>query len=220
MTFTNLYKQLKKRLRRARRTLQLGCFLLLSAGLVWALSQNGDEQAAEVFAKRSSEEPVVDKVTEGTVETLSRISGTVPVIMDKEYLCGTESTPVGNKDTQEIISMLTGNPRYSAVMAPDGTLHVKEQIQDLSPACKDNAFIGMDEKGNLTLYDTQKGEKKAVRTFFQLDVKQMESSLPEETLKQLYSGIKVSDVDEYNSVISTFSDFAVEEAKRVMSQDL
>ncbi|WP_420491488.1 BofC C-terminal domain-containing protein, partial [Neobacillus drentensis] len=51
---------------------------------------------------------------------------------------------------------------------------------------------------------------------FQVDIQSMESSLPESVLKELHQGIRVSDVEEYNSVLSTFSDYAVELTEKVM----
>jgi forespore regulator of the sigma-K checkpoint len=50
-----------------------------------------------------------------------------------------------------------------------------------------------------------------IRTFFQLDIRYLESSLPKETLKQLQDGIRITDMAEYNSVLSTFSDYAMVE---------
>lgn len=58
-----------------------------------------------------------------------------------------------------------------------------------------------------------------LKTFFQLDVETMESVLPDEVLKQLQEGIRIQDVEEYNSVLSTFSDYALEQTEKVMQQN-
>ena len=47
-----------------------------------------------------------------------------------------------------------------------------------------------------------------MRTFFQLDVGSMESSLPRDVIQRLEEGIRIQDMEEYNSVLSTFSDYA------------
>jgi forespore regulator of the sigma-K checkpoint len=45
----------------------------------------------------------------------------------------------------------------------------------------------------------------------------LESSLPREAVQSLYDGIRVADYADYNSVLSTFSDFAMmEETEKVM----
>ncbi len=46
----------------------------------------------------------------------------------------------------------------------------------------------------------------------------METALPEGVYEQLQQGIRVQDMNEYNSVISTFGDFAVERTQRVLKQ--
>lgn len=72
------------------------------------------------------------------------------------------------------------------------------------------AYIGMDSSGGLSLFEGKPDKEKVMRTFFQIDIKSMETSLPKEIVQQLHEGIRVQDLDEYNSVISTFSDFALD----------
>jgi forespore regulator of the sigma-K checkpoint len=139
------------------------------------------------------------------------VSNPVNVVMEKQYVCGKETIALGMKNPDELIKYMMDNPRITAVMSAQGDLMLIEQIDDLSPACKNNAYIGVDGEGNLTLFEMETGEKKAVRTFFQLNIHQMESSLPQDTIRQIYTGIKISDIDEFNSVLSTFSDYAVDE---------
>jgi forespore regulator of the sigma-K checkpoint len=95
-------------------------------------------------------------------------------------------------------------------------VYFEQSIEDMSEHCKANAYMGVDKKGNLTLFDGVPKKEKVVRTFFQLDVRYMESSLPQDKLDQLAKGIRISDMDEYNSVLSTYSDFAVEQNQKVM----
>ncbi|MNW70567.1 hypothetical protein D3C74_499310 [compost metagenome] len=58
-----------------------------------------------------------------------------------------------------------------------------------------------------------------LKTFFQMDMGSMKSSLPEEIWKQLHEGIRVQDIEEYNSVLSTFSDYTRDSAEQVMQSD-
>jgi forespore regulator of the sigma-K checkpoint len=83
-----------------------------------------------------------------------------------------------------------------------------EPEDDLSPHCRENAYFGMDKNGNLSLFEGIPEQEKVIRTFFQLDVQHMKSSLPGDAVNQLYSGIRVSDMEDYNSVLSTFSEYA------------
>ena len=80
----------------------------------------------------------------------------------------------------------------------------------------DNAYFGIDDNGHLSLFDGDPEANQIIRTFFQLDIDYLESSLPHETVMQLYQGIRVSDQEEFNSVLSTFSPFAVEVTEKMM----
>ncbi|MNN87817.1 hypothetical protein D3C81_2054220 [compost metagenome] len=81
----------------------------------------------------------------------------------------------------------------------------------MSETCRQEGYIGIDKNGNLSLFEGPPKNEKVIKTFFQLDVETMESALPNEVLKQLKQGIRVQDASEYNSVLSTFSDFALEQ---------
>nr|WP_306220202.1 BofC C-terminal domain-containing protein [Cohnella sp. WQ 127256] len=85
---------------------------------------------------------------------------------------------------------------------------MEESIDDLSPQCSKTAYIGMDKDANLILFDGPPKKEKVIRTFFQLDIEMLESRLNEERLRELTKGIRVTDKDEYNSVLSTFNEFA------------
>lgn len=81
---------------------------------------------------------------------------------------------------------------------------------------KENTYFGLDDQGILSLFEGLPSEKKVIRSFFQLDVEYLESSLPRDMVDQLYEGIEVTDYAEYNSVLSTFSDYAIDISEEVM----
>lgn len=86
----------------------------------------------------------------------------------------------------------------------------------ISPAAaeKVDVYFGVDRDGQLVLFDGPPREERTIRTFFQLDIERMESSLPRSYVEQLKKGIRVADADEFNSVLSTLADFAKEPAER------
>lgn len=81
-----------------------------------------------------------------------------------------------------------------------------------------NVYFGISENKSLSLFEGPPSDKKVIRSFFQLDIEYLESSIPREMLDQLYQGIQVSDFAEYNSVLSTFSDYAIDISDEVMKQ--
>jgi len=84
-------------------------------------------------------------------------------------------------------------------------------ISNFCPTCKDSAYIGLDNHDYLTLYDGDPRGGNAVRRLFQLDIEFLENSLPSVNIDQLLKGIQVTDDAEYSSVLSTFSDYALDE---------
>jgi forespore regulator of the sigma-K checkpoint len=212
MNFTSKLKQLKKRLRLNRRWLSLGSVLLVvGACLAWysfSLNASDKPNVQPVIASRSPEretgadEAVLAKLAE--TETKREVS-TI-----KTYVCGEEMEQLGRLTPQEIQSIHTEHPQWKVTMNGDSVI-LREQIEDLSPGCKDTAYFGLDKEGNLSLFDGIPSGQKVIRTFFQLNMGFLESSVPKETIEQLKEGIRVTDLLEYNSVLSTFSDFAVEQ---------
>lgn len=133
------------------------------------------------------------------------------VVLETKYICGVETEQLGKMARPQLKMLLAQHPEWDATVGTSDELYLKQRVDDLSPLCKQQAYISIDAVGNLNLYEGKPAEEKVIRTFFQLDVGTLESSLPEGVLEQLQQGIRIQDKDEYDSVISTFSDYAVDE---------
>lgn len=200
----SLWKQLKKRLRRSKRSMwALGC--MLGPLLLFLISPVPAEAAA-------SGKPEAQSV----IRTLHDTKGNVTIKRRLIYLCGEETDSLGRMDAATALKLLSSHPDWTAVMDPDGAVVMEQRVDDLSEACKKNAYMSLDKNGTLSLFDGPPKKEKVLRTFFQLDVRYMESSLPKEQIDQLMDGIRVTDKDDYNSILSTFSDYARIRSEKVM----
>ncbi|MGO4546180.1 BofC C-terminal domain-containing protein [Paenibacillus sp. 2TAB23] len=203
----SLWKNLKRQLRRKRRpTWSLGAIIpfLLAGGLLLA-------EAELVLAAPdiSAEESMIHR--------LENEKSPLTVELHRVYVCGEETKPLGRMMSKQVAKLLLGHPEWKAELdASKSLVRVEQRVEDLSEHCKANAYMGVDKQGNLNLYDGIPKKEKVVRTFFQLDVRYMESSLPQDKLDQITNGIRISDIEEYNSVLSTFSDYAIEQNQKVM----
>lgn len=208
MMLFNLWKNFKKRLRSKRRPMWTLGSIILSLLVGWlALARIEIVTAA---AKPIEHQSSINQMLEKHTEPLS-------VELHRVYVCGEEAQPLGRMMSKQIMQLLLVHPEWKAMLDQEqSTIHLEQHIEDLSEHCKANAYMGVDKKGNLTLYDGVPKKEKVVRTFFQLDVRYMESSLPQDKLEQLAEGIRISDMEEYNSVLSTFSDYAIEQTQKVM----
>ena len=227
MNVFNFLKQLRRKLRSKRRWLSLGAFILL-AGASFALqtrlapsrqAMDGLSGAVQsVWAPAADSQP--SREQKETIEMIKRIPDKRESFMQKAYVCGEELQSLGALSSSEILGVYKEHPQWTVTLNAQGQVYFTERIDDLSPECKQQAYFGIDESGNLSLFSGVPGRDNVIRTFFQLNIHHLESSLPGDAVKDLYNGIRVKDLAEYNSVLSTYSDFAVEDMEKAMSPQM
>lgn len=225
-----LKKQIKKSLRWKRRWMNL-TMILAAVGAVftaWVFLQDSEqiitEQAVfgrDIHQSMEIKQEIQPKQTEAEVrDVANKIKDRRQAFVRTLYVCGDELEPLGFMDAADILAYYKSNPFTVVSMGADGSIYLEKTIEDLSPRCKENAYFGMDKGGNLSLFEGVPGvgDGNVIQTFFQLNIEHLESSLPRDTIKELYRGIQVRDLSEYNSVLSTFSDYAVEVTEKAMQQ--
>ncbi|OXS57956.1 hypothetical protein B1A99_15075 [Cohnella sp. CIP 111063] len=222
MSRFRIFKELKKSLKRKRRHVwSLGmialAFVLASLAGTWLANRVvtdmslGVVQPAEAAPLRSDDGMSAPDLSsrDRTLLALQERRGEVELVLHRSYLCGEEIRQLGRHAASEAAELIKSHREWNASLdSAAGKLTVKEEIDDLSPQCRKTAYIGMDEEGNLSLFDGPPWKEKVIRTFFQLDVDMLESRLGDDRVRELAEGIRVSDKDEYNSVLSTFNEYA------------
>ncbi|HEY0826889.1 MAG TPA: BofC C-terminal domain-containing protein [Bacilli bacterium] len=226
MNFSGLLKQLKKRLLRRRRWLSpISWLLLIGAGITvfMLLSEDQNPLPNVIPVTESVEgkqmmnpESIPANPREEVLLSLRNSTGSKNVMVKALYVCGEEMQHIGRLKASDIVKKLEDNQAWEARFDAGGNVVMTHHVEDLSPECKKNAYMGLDANGNLTMFDGKPAEQKTIRTFFQMNIQHLESSLPQETVQELRTGIRISDLAEYNSVLSTFSDYALEETEKVM----
>lgn len=212
--FNLLKKRIKRRFRMKRRWLSLGMLMLAAAGLLTYGAWQGEERAGEagsaiaVFFAR--EEPP---------KSPADLRGEASVTLHRQFVCGEEDEPLGVMPAEEIVELAAAHPEWEFAATSARTVVFTEHVDDLSASCKQNSYIGVDASGHLTLFEGPPKERRAVKTFFQLNIEHLESALPDVVVKQLHQGIRINDIAEYNSVLSTFSDYAIDETEKVMKPE-
>ncbi|CAG7655258.1 BofC C-terminal domain-containing protein [Paenibacillus allorhizosphaerae] len=225
LSFWNqMKKQLKKKLRWKRRWLNLAAVLLIAgaaATWIWLARDRNtgpnawNLQEQTVFGRNMTKPAQPEK---DVISMINGIDGNREVFSKKSYVCGEELQLIGSMSSGDILAYYKEHPTLKVSLEDGGKVFFTEKVDDLSPRCKENAYFGLDAGGNLSLFEGIPGASgtNVIRTFFQLNIEHLESSLPRETVKQLYRGIRVTDLADYNSVLSTLSDYAVEETEKVM----
>ncbi|WP_373228519.1 BofC C-terminal domain-containing protein [Cohnella sp.] len=221
----HILKELKKALKRKRRhvwSLGAGVFLFLLATLVGSwfahrliIQGESERQAFPADASISvwMDNPATQEgsglsIRDQIILMLQKMEGPVELVLHRTYLCGEESRQIGSHPTSVAIELLKSHRDWGAEFDSTGALIMEETVDDLSPQCRKTAYIAMDKDGNLSLFDGLPRREKVIRTFFQLDVDMLETRMSEDRMLELSNGIRITDRDEYNSVLSTFNEFA------------
>jgi forespore regulator of the sigma-K checkpoint len=145
------------------------------------------------------------------VEAVKAIFRPSELVLARSYLCGVkdeEHVRVGNDSMEHVLAKYKG---WEIVDSAQGKLILLKREHDIAPACKENGYFGLSADGVLTLFNGVPGEQKVIQTFYQINTAKMEASLPKEEVQLLKNGIRIRDLSEYNSVLSTFSEFQTEE---------
>ncbi|KQX49071.1 BofC C-terminal domain-containing protein [Paenibacillus sp. Root444D2] len=224
MNVLQLLRHLKRKLRWKRSWLTLGMFftVVMVSYILYATGSRlsaGDspEAVRSTFAGLT---PVDDQRLQEATTMLKRITDSREGYLLKKYVCGEERSQLGLQSPQELLELQMKHPNWLLSIGANGEVTFTENIDDLSPECKEKAVFGIDGSSNLSLFNGTPAKDNVIRTFFQLNIKHLESSLPRETVEQLHEGIRVTDLEEYNSVLSTFSDYAMppQEIERAMTR--
>lgn len=222
-SFSSLLKQLKKLLKQQKKRWVSLALIFLAAGVSVSASayylHKGMTATAEeerdmavwtsVAGIEKAGSPETEAVNRSVMEVLKQDSREREVFYQKNFVCGEEVLQIGWLTPEEIRELHEKNPSAAMSINEQEQLTFIEAVEDLSDQCKENAYFGIDKDGNLSLFEGLPSDEQIIRTFFQLNVQHLKSSLPRETLDQLYQGIRILDMEDYNSVISTFSDYAV-----------
>lgn len=167
------------------------------AAAFYGISRNAEEPAAS-FAYRS---------TQPTVEALAR---PYELVLAHTYLCGLKDEEKKELKDVSLEQALTNYAGWEIISAERNKLILLKRENDIAPACKANGYFGLSAEGVLTLFNGLPVEQDVIQAFYQINTKRMETSLPKEDIESLRKGIRVRDLAEYNSVLSTYGEFQSE----------
>jgi forespore regulator of the sigma-K checkpoint len=221
---SGLLKELKKILRRRRKLGLNFAFLLMVIGAAWlALLPERTDSADQARLERLrvkaveawSHSPSDAEKRQELADYLQSHEVKRHVEVYTIYICGEEKQTFGQLSSGQILDLMNRHQTWLVDEMNDEAITFYEYVEDLSERCKQSAYIGIDTTDHLTLFEGVPSTDNAIRTFFQIDVESLKTSLPQEAIDNLYNGIRVRDMAEYHSVISTFSQFAVDESETV-----
>ncbi|WP_347549440.1 BofC C-terminal domain-containing protein [Pseudalkalibacillus hwajinpoensis] len=89
---------------------------------------------------------------------------------------------------------------WQLVDQEEGRMIFEKNIEDISPASKENGYFGLTKDGIITIFDGNPSDKKVIQTFFQIDVGRLESKRRD----QLMDGIPVESWYQFEDMLQSF----------------
>lgn len=127
------------------------------------------------------------------------------VVLEKVYLDGEVSKEVVNESNSSQQDFWAKYDQWQLVDATESTVIFRKNVDDISPLLKANGFFGVTSKGVLSIYNGKPGQSKIIQSFFQIDIKKLESKTQEE----LIQGIPIKSKDHYVEVLETFKPYSL-----------
>ncbi|HZG17468.1 MAG TPA: BofC C-terminal domain-containing protein [Candidatus Bathyarchaeia archaeon] len=184
-------------------------FFLSWAVLLIGIITGGTYWIANMVSEGNGALPVIGETYRSAVETIGKPH---ELVLARSYLCGVkeEERIVLGKESFE--QTLSGYKGWEIIASEEGKLILLKRENDIAPSCKENGYFGLSPDGVLTLFNGVPSEQNVIQSFYQINRAKMEATLPKEEITLLQKGIRVRDLSEYNSVLSTFSEFQTDDA--------
>ncbi|NHC39471.1 regulator [Bacillus sp. MM2020_1] len=127
------------------------------------------------------------------------------VILERVYLDGEISQEVVHETCWSMENFWAKYDQWQLTDMDDSTMFFRKQVNDISPLLKANGFFGVTEDGVLTIFNGRPDQLRIIQSFFQIDIKKLESSKQEE----LIQGIPIKTKDRYVEVLETFKPYSL-----------
>lgn len=129
----------------------------------------------------------------------------IQVILERVYLDGEVSQEVVNETFWSMENFWAKYDQWQVIDIDESTVVFRQQMDDISPLLKANGFFGITEDGVLTIFNGRPDRSKIIQSFFQIDMKKLESFRQRELLQ----GIPIKTKDRYVEVLQTFQPYSI-----------
>ncbi|WP_018924172.1 BofC C-terminal domain-containing protein [Salsuginibacillus kocurii] len=163
--------------------------LCVVAGIVIFLSITWPEDANE---------PEEDYVETYTPEDYG--AKTVEVVTAQTYIDGVTEENVSNETIWSPDDFWAQYEDWTLDTQTDGEMLFTREINQLSPAARENGYLGIDEDGTLHLYQGMPEQGNILNTFFSLRLEELTTA----ERAELRAGLRVAHVEEFEQYINQF----------------
>ncbi|MGP4080541.1 BofC C-terminal domain-containing protein [Pseudalkalibacillus sp. R45] len=130
---------------------------------------------------------------------------TVEVLLQRTYLDGESSQEVIYETIWSMEDFWAAYADWQMIDQDLKRVIFEQEIDDISPLSKVNGFFGLTEDGILTIFNGRPHEDQVIQSFYQIDVKKLESNL----LEKLKEGIRIETKSDYQEVLNQYEPYAI-----------
>ncbi|WP_374058287.1 BofC C-terminal domain-containing protein [Thermaerobacillus caldiproteolyticus] len=128
------------------------------------------------------------------------------VILERMYLDGEVSEEIREETVVSMKDIWKKYEGWQLVDMDDEQIVFQKTINDISPLLKANGYFGLTKNGTLSIFEGKPNKSsRVIQSFFQIDIKKLESRQHE----QLKKGIRVISKSQYKDIIETYRHFAL-----------
>lgn len=126
------------------------------------------------------------------------------VVLEQIYLDGEISQEIVHETVWSMENFWAKYDQWQLTDMDESTMVFRKKVDDISPLLKANGFFGITDDGVLTIFNGRPDQSRIIQSFFQIDIKRLESKKQEE----LIQGIPIKSKDHYVQVLETFKPYS------------
>lgn len=157
----------------------------------------------------SSQSANLEKATNTKVELKGPI--TLKVKLIRQYLDGEISQEVIHQEILSMDDFWATYKDWQIIEQSEDKIVFHKLINDISPLLKANGYFGIDGDGIIKIFNGKPEEENVIQSFYQIDIKGLESNVREE----LQKGIRVRSKDQFEKLLEDLKNYSLE----VINQD-
>lgn len=134
---------------------------------------------------------------------------TVKVVLQQIYLDGELSEEVKNETILSMEDFWASYVGWQLIDQNEQRIIFQKKVEDISPLLKANGYFGIGDDGTLSIFNGKPETNEVIQSFFQIDIKKLESRKQSELLR----GIRIHSKDQYLETLKTLESFSKTEKK-------
>lgn len=130
----------------------------------------------------------------------------ITIMLQRVYLDGEVSQEIFKEEVVNLEKLLEQYKDWQLVDRDDVQIVLQQSMDDISPLLKTSGYFGVSKEGILQIFNGVPKNDNAIHSFFQIDMKKMESNQREE----LKRGIRVKSKERFVKVMKDMEQYSLE----------